>query len=101
MHQNRKERRKLAKSFGLLSGPANREQKERAMQAGKQIKKMFDDDTENSIRNQLAEKESACVAGLVSSGMSEEDAKKVVAKNHELELKRLEKLATRKKKRSI
>lgn len=61
MHYNRKERRRLAKQLGLLkkseSWQEKRERIARSIEAGKQIHQQFLMETENSIRNQMAERE--------------------------------------------
>lgn len=103
MNQNRKDRRKYAKMFGLLKkkNSMNNEQYfehlQRSIDAGKQIERTFDDEVENSIRMQEAEKESSVMAGLVKTGMSEEQAKEVIKSNNAVSRRRKEKLARKKR----
>ena len=103
MNQNRKDRRKYAKAFGFLkkknkmSDAEYLEHLHKSILAGKQIQRDFDDYIENEKMNQSAELDSRVIAGLVKNGMSEAEAKKIIANNNEIKKKRIEKLARKKR----
>lgn len=93
MHYNRKERKRLAKQFGLTKNETpeqKRERVSRSIVAGKQIHQQFLMETENSIRNQLAEKEAQVLKSMIES-FGEEKAKAMFAANKLAEEKRREK----------
>ena len=102
MHYNRKERKNLAKQFGLK--PKNETEKqrservERSMIAGNQINQQFLMQTENDVRNQLAEKEAKALKSLTESHGAD-TAARILANNKMLEDKRREKLFKKKSNR--
>ena len=102
MHYNRKERKNLARQFGLKPKNETAEQRrarvERSAIAGKQIHQQFLMATENSIRNQMAEKDAQVLKSLTES-LGAEEAEKRVANNKALEDKRREKLFNKKNNR--
>jgi hypothetical protein len=102
MHYNRKERKKLAKQFGLKTKNETQKQKQervaRSMIAGNQIHQQFLMQTENDVRNQLAEKEAQSLKSLTES-LGAETAARIVANNKMLEDKRREKLFKKKSNR--
>ena len=99
MHYNRKERKKLAKQFGLKSNNETAEQRQervhRSMIAGNQIHQQFLMQTENNIRNQEAEKEAKVLQSLIEA-FGPEIAAEMVENNKKLEDKRKEKLFRKK-----
>ena len=102
MHYNRKERKNLARQFGLKPKNETAEQRasriERSRIAGDQIHQQFLMQTENSIRNQQSEKEAQVLKSLTEAFGAEEAAKRV-ANNKALEDKRREKLFNKKNNR--
>lgn len=99
MHYNRKERKNLARQFGLKPKNETAEQRasrvERSAIAGNQIHQQFLMETENSIRNQMAEKDAAVLKSMTES-LGAEGAARVMANNKMLEDKRREKLFNKK-----
>lgn len=98
MHYNRKERKKLAKQFGLTKNETTAQKRERVSRsivAGKQIHQQFLMQTENSIRNQMVEKEAACIRSLTET-VGAEAAERMIANNKEVEAKRQAKLNRKK-----
>lgn len=119
MHQNGKARKEFAKTLGLIKKKQNldktsdeyQEMISNAIKAGKNIHKSFEEETYNSIRKQLAEKESQMInhlmedvvdnkGKLIRKGLSLEAAKKLVADNRKTEELRQMKLAKRKEKQA-
>lgn len=95
MHYNRKERRSLARKFGLKSSDESTKQRaerlERSMAAGNQIQQQFQMQVENSIRNQQVEKDAQVLKSLTESHGAEEAAR-IMANNKKVEDARREKL---------
>lgn len=79
---SRRDRRRLAKQFGLDKIKETREEKldrqHRAMEAGQQIHSLHVMEAENSLRNQKAEKEALRIQGLVEI-FGEEKVKEILA----------------------
>jgi bifunctional ADP-heptose synthase (sugar kinase/adenylyltransferase) len=103
MYQNRKERRKYEKSFGLfkkkkkMTEKEYNEQQRKKILLGIQLEKEFEDNTENAILLQKADKESKMIEHFVISGYTEDEAKEIINRNRQIEEKRKEKLSKRKK----
>lgn len=97
--QNRKERRAMEKQSGLfgLRSLMNKQETEeyilRKKMVGKQIELHNKQESESGLITAASEREQQVIAGLISSGHSEESAVKVVEKNNLLNEQRLAKQA--------
>jgi hypothetical protein len=91
MHYNRKQRRSLARSMGLLNVSSNevwRERVRRSIQAGQQIDQQFKNQVESRLRNIAAEREAAMIK-------SDPDAEQRIANNRRIAAAREEDLYVR------
>ena len=91
MFYSRRERRNLAKQFGLHkikeTAKEKAERQHRAMEAGQQIHMQHVMEAENAMRNQMAEKEAKRIQNLVES-FGEERTKKILEEEAKIAAKK-------------
>lgn len=98
MYYNRKQRRELAKSMGLLGKKETPQQwhdrVSRSIEAGRQIHQQFMNEVETRLRNAAADREAKILNSLTEK-WGEEKAKEIVASNRAIAEAREEKLRKR------
>jgi len=103
--QNRRERRKLEKQFGLMkqyqkgSAKTRSEIRERRQEMGRRLHEQHLENIENQQRKDREENEIKIVATLMESGMTEEEAVARLNNNDGISEAREEKLRRRREKR--
>ena len=99
--QNRQERRRMEKAFGLMKAyqkgtPEQRaEIRARRREMGKKLHEQHLERVENAQRKAAEELEARVMQGLVQSGRTEEEARAIMNENLRLSQEREEKLAKR------
>lgn len=102
---NRKQRRELEKSSGLLkeyqkmSHEDKAKIRERRRLAGQQIHLQNVQEAENAAREREAESEAKLFQSLTENGMSEEQAKGILERNQKVRAERAERIRKRQEKR--
>ena len=91
MFYSRKERKKIARDLGLIKKDMTfkerMEQGTRANEAGKQVSQRFLEINENSLREQEIQREQKQLADWTAT-YGEEEARKMIADNREIDEKR-------------
>lgn len=100
--QNRRERRKLEKQFGLMKQYKNGSSKQRAeiqarrREMGKQLHNQHLERVENAQREAEEKRITKIAEGLMSKGLTEQEAVDVIDHNERVKEEREESLAKRK-----
>ena len=96
-HYNRRQRRELARSMGMLKNESHeawQERVRRSQEAGRQIDRQFKNNSETNVRNAQADADAQRLKDLIES-VGEEKAKEMMANNRKVSEAREAKLAAR------
>lgn len=98
MYYNRKQRREFAKQLGLIGKKESfskwHERILRGIEAGKQLHNQFVNETENSVRKQMSDREARVIKNL-SDSLGQDVALEIVANNRAIDEKRRQELRDR------